>query len=385
MRIFLALHPQGNGSVPGSMTWYNNLYLPLIDLGHDVHFLNLKDFCIQNSVKFKSVEYKEKLSVSIIPLIKKLNDQKKIDFILTYFTRDHITVDALKEMKSIGIPTANFSCNNTHQFYLVEEISKYFTYNLHSEYDASVKFKNAHATPIWFQMAANPNFYFPKKERKFVSDVSFIGSSYAKRLDYIFDLMTNGINIKCYGPNWLINKPNPDLKFFYKELNRIITLSTLIFYSDKFRRYKKSFELNYYDKQTLLRKEYSENLNYPVSDSEMIEIFRTSRINLGFLEVYKETSVGFETKKHLHLREFEVPMAGGLYATNYSNELAEHYVPEKEVITFVNSEELIDKINFYLQNPSMADKIREAGHIRAIKDHTYHERYRQLFDKIKLS
>ena len=39
MRIFLVLHPSGNNAVPGSMTWYRNLYEPLLDLGHDVYLM----------------------------------------------------------------------------------------------------------------------------------------------------------------------------------------------------------------------------------------------------------------------------------------------------------------------------------------------------------
>ena len=86
----------------------------------------------------------------------------------------------------------------------------------------------------------------------------------------------------------------------------------------------------------------------------------------------------------MHLREFEVPMSGGLYFTNYSDELAEHFEPGREVITFSNEHELLDKVNYFLKHPEQAEKVRNAGHQRALRCHTYQKRFSDLFQTLNL-
>ena len=86
----------------------------------------------------------------------------------------------------------------------------------------------------------------------------------------------------------------------------------------------------------------------------------------------------------MHLREFEAPMCGALYCTGYSDELAEMFEPDQEVLTYRNQHELLDKIRYNLNRPEEANRIRFAGRTRALRDHTYHKRFEQLFLKIGL-
>jgi len=379
MKIFLTLSPSGNSSVPGSNTWINNLYEPLVDLGHEVFFLNI-DACrkIFNSKPGTKI-FKEKFSNFVLSKFKTENNKTRFDLFFSYFTDSHIYPDTIDIIKNLGVPTLNFSCNNTHQFYLTKEIATKFDYNLHSEKNAGEKFKQIGANAIWFQMAANPKYYHPI-DLIFKYDVSFLGSSYGKRPDYIFNLLENKIDVHCFGPNWLINKPHEKIKIIYKEYIRFKDLLNALLSISKQRRYLLSSKIKYYDLQCFLRNKYSENMHYPLHDDCIVKLFNESKINLGFLEVFSNNNdTHLTTNQHLHLREFEIPMSGGLYITNHSDELAEHYEPDKEVLIFRNSYELIDKINFYLNHPKEADNIRKAGLKRALASHTYHKRFQDLF------
>lgn len=382
MRIFLSLKPSGNASVPNSKTWLNNLYEPLLDLGHDVYLVRIDEAASYLNAKNESPLFKEKFSEYILKKVKTEHNKKKFDLFLSYFVDRHIDSAVIEEIKSLGIPTANFSCNNTHQFYLTENIAPHFDFNLHSEKSAGEKFKQIGANPVWFQMAANPRYYHPVNV-KFQYDVSFLGSSYAKRVDYIFNLLENNINVNCFGPNWLINKPNEKLKKIYKEYIRLKDLFNSVFAYSSDKRHKLSSKINNYDLQCLLRKKYKFHMHYPIPDERMVRLFNESKINLGFLEVYSsDNDCHSKTNQHLHLREFEIPMSGGLYITNYSDELAEHYEPDKEVLVFHNNYELVDKIKYYLNNPKEADIIRKAGLKRALGSHTYQKRFQELFNRL---
>ena len=385
MRIFLILSPSGNMSVPGSMTWYYNLYEPLKDLGHDVCFIR-KDR-LSDSIKTKTgtQDYKNKMGQKLFEIFKLEHSKKPFDFFLSYFTDSDVDKDLICEIKKTGVPTANFSCNNTHQFYLTKNIAPFFDYNLHSEKSAKEKFKKIGANPVWFQMAANPKHYYPFETKK-IHDVSFIGACYARRATYVGHLLENNINMHCYGPNWLINKPYPGLKYIYKEYKRYMNILKSTLVPSEKNRFKYTARVYKYDFLVYLRNKYKDFLHYPVSDLQMIKLYSQSKINLGFLEVYRdESNPGVSVMQHLHLREFEIPMSGGLYVTNYSEELAEFYEPDKEVVTFRNEHELLDKIVYFLNNEDKAEIVRKAGYKRALECHTYHRRFDTLFKELKLA
>ncbi len=124
--------------------------------------------------------------------------------------------------------------------------------------------------------------------------------------------------------------------------------------------------------------------NKPLADSKMIEMYSASRINLGFLEVFEGHDAARCRLWHMHLRDFEIPMCGGLYCTDYSEELSEMFEPDKEVITCRGLQERIEKLRHYLGHPGQAKAIRQAGLRRALRDHTYQKRFRDLFRKIGL-
>jgi spore maturation protein CgeB len=62
--------------------------------------------------------------------------------------------------------------------------------------------------------------------------------------------------------------------------------------------------------------------------------------------------------------------------------LAEHFVPDQEVATFSNVEELFEKAHYYLRHPQLAQQIAQRGQARAYRDHTYERRLNELVSKV---
>ena len=81
-------------------------------------------------------------------------------------------------------------------------------------------------------------------------------------------------------------------------------------------------------------------------------------------------------------RDFEVTMSGGLYLCQNNPELSEVYEIGKEILTYRNTEDCYKKISYLLDNPDAADRIRSAGYLRAIRDHTYEKRWSEVFRKL---
>jgi spore maturation protein CgeB len=73
------------------------------------------------------------------------------------------------------------------------------------------------------------------------------------------------------------------------------------------------------------------------------------------------------------------------YLTGHNDEIEECYVIGKEIDTYSDESELIDKTRFYLAKPAAAEMLRAAGYHRALRDHTWKRRFEELFRKTGLN
>lgn len=88
----------------------------------------------------------------------------------------------------------------------------------------------------------------------------------------------------------------------------------------------------------------------------------------------------------VHLRNFEIPMSGGVQFCKYFPELAECFEDGKEIIFYQTDEEMIEKARYYL-NPAREDErmvIRQAARKRAENEHTWFRRFSKAFDYLGL-
>jgi len=374
LRIFEVLESSTNLSIPGNQTWYRNLYEPLIEMQHEVILFTANEGRL--ALVRKDKKLKADFSQKILDSFRKEHAKKPIDLFFAYLMDDMIDPQAIDEVRRYGIPTCNFSCNNIHQFYLIDELSTHFDYNLHAERDARDKFISIGANPIWWPMASNPRYFKPLDLPRLI-DVSFVGANYALRARYIAHLLENRIDVHAYGPGWGGNLRSK-LKRYYLAFKSLIAFSPQS-------RYHASSILSDHDLRLYLRDYYRNNLHPPVSDDELIALYSKSHISLGFLEVYDQHDPSCIITQHLHLREFEAPMSGALYCTGFSDELTEMFEPDKEILIYRNQHELLDKVSYYLNHPEKGEKIRQAGRARALRDHTYHRRFESLFEQLRLN
>jgi spore maturation protein CgeB len=377
MRIFQAIHIATNPSVPGSRTWYRNLYEPLVELGHEVVSFSTEEG--RSAAQRRDAAARAAFSQKLLDAFHREHAQKPFDLFFAYLTDAMIEPGAIEEIRKTGVLTCNFSCNNAHQFYLVEGLSPHFDYNLHSEKDAREKFLSIGANPLWWPMASNPRYFKPVDVPRTIT-VSFVGANYALRARYIAHLLENNVDAHAYGPGWVWGTSSRwrSIAKRYKYL-----LLALVTRSPQTQS-AASAQLADHDFRRTLGVRFPANMHSPVSDEELIALYSRSHISLGFLEVYDRHDPSRPVTQHLHLREFEAPMSGALYCTGYTDELAEMFEPDKEVIIYRNQHELLDKVRYYLTYPQVAEKVRQAGRARALQDHTYQHRFQQLFVALDL-
>lgn len=151
-----------------------------------------------------------------------------------------------------------------------------------------------------------------------------------------------------------------------------------------------------------------------VDMEKMLEIFSFSKINLNFTESpyttargrvnqlakffvkreFGKLKVSFQSpvsslksfigtqRRQIKGRTFEVPACGGFLLTGDADNLRDYYVDGKEIVIFKNKKDMAEKCQYYLQQEEERKKIAQAGYQRTIKEHTYEQRFREIFSKI---
>jgi spore maturation protein CgeB len=377
MRIFQILEASATGAVLGNRTWYRNLYEPLVEMGHDVVLFPAEEG--RRAMQHRDPQRRAAFSQRVREIFRQEHARKPFDLFFAYLMDGMIDPGVLDEIRKIGVPTCNFSCNNVHQFDLVDELSCHFDYNLYSEKAAHVKFAGIGANALWWPMASNPKYFKPVDLPRTIG-VSFVGANYALRARYVRHLLENDVDMHAYGPGWQWGAssrwraPVKRIKFLFMACIGISARA----------KSHASANLADHDLRCDLAARFPSNVHPPVSDDELIALYSKSQICLGFLEVYDQHDASRAVTQHLHLREFEAPMSGALYCTGYTDELAEMFEPDKEVLVYRNQHELLDKVRYYLAHPQAAERIRQAGRARALRDHTYQKRFQDLFGLIGL-
>lgn len=84
----------------------------------------------------------------------------------------------------------------------------------------------------------------------------------------------------------------------------------------------------------------------------------------------------------LNCRAFEIAGAAGLQIMEYRPAIEDCFEPEHEIVTYSSVTELVEKVERLKKDSSLAEKVRLAGHRRALSEHTYQHRIDYIFNKV---
>lgn len=79
-----------------------------------------------------------------------------------------------------------------------------------------------------------------------------------------------------------------------------------------------------------------------------------------------------------NIRLFEATGCGAMLLTDKKKNLGELFVDNKEVVSYTNADDLVDKIRYYTNHPRERDRIAKAGQRRTARDHTYTKRMKEV-------
>jgi spore maturation protein CgeB len=159
-------------------------------------------------------------------------------------------------------------------------------------------------------------------------DVSFVGSMYGYRADWIAALRSSGVAVSCFGHG---------------------------------------------------------TENGVVDAAEIPGIFRLSRVSLNFSGAGHSAGSGGRVDRQIKARTFEVPGAGGFLLTEAAAGLERYFAVDREIATFESPQELVAKTRRYLDQPEARDSLARAGHDRTAAEHTYEKRFSLVLERLRSS
>lgn len=174
----------------------------------------------------------------------------------------------------------------------------------------------------WAASSANLATPLPAAECRY--QVSFIGTAYGNRPQWIASLARAGIKVECFGHGWG---------------------------------------------------------NGTVAASEIPRIVRDSMISLNFADsgmVMRGFVPG--RSRQIKARVFEVPGAGGFLLTESARGLDSFYRIAEEVAVFNGISDLAEKIRHFIAHPEERNRMAMAGYVRTRDEHTYEKRFAKLLE-----
>jgi len=119
--------------------------------------------------------------------------------------------------------------------------------------------------------------------------------------------------------------------------------------------------------------------------SDLRRNFRGSAFNIDYYYIISRSKIVLNHHGSIlpwahNMRLFETTGLGSFLLTDNLPGIDELFEVGKEVETYNNADDCIDKIKYYLSNEDEREKIAKAGHKRALNEHTYEKRIEKLFD-----
>lgn len=235
----------------------------------------------------------------------------------------YIDSNIFKELKNqYGILIINIGMDDRHQFKdNILEMIPCLDLALTAAPECVEWYLKEGCPAIFFPEASDENIYHPMPNLIKRHEVSFIGAKYGIREKLIKALRSAGVQVTTFGGGW-------GTGFL------------------------------------------------PVD--EVPKLFAESKIVLGV------GTIGHCTDFYaLKMRDFDGPMSGSFYITHDNPDLKLLFNVGSEIETYKDIEECVKKIEFYLKEDNLREKIAKAGYERSKSEHTWTLRFKSVFDYLE--
>ena len=163
MRIFHASDSSPNAALASNI-WHRTLYLPIVDLGHDVVKFDFDMRVTMRNLDWAKPpirayieEHRPILEAALVEQVERAHRERPIDLFFSYFYDACCRPHVVEYIKSLGICTVNWYCNASYQLHLVDQISPAYDYCFAPEKFRFPDYRAIGAHPLYVREAGEPD------------------------------------------------------------------------------------------------------------------------------------------------------------------------------------------------------------------------------------
>ncbi|MBF0275147.1 MAG: glycosyltransferase [Nitrospinae bacterium] len=333
----------------GSLTTYNYMVTALKNIGHNVVEMDCSQF--QDSYfKFQKITSKENATNvlrerfvdTISEAIVAKTDDERPNLIIA-MAQAPICTTAFERIKKLNIPVAFWFVEDFNTLPYWKTFAPYYDYFFtiqRGEFFACLDMMKANY--YYLPQACLPSFHREitvsnKEKKELGSNLSFVGAGYFNRRAFFRKLLD--YDFKIWGTEW--DTASPVWKKVQRQGERIDSATTL-------------------------------------------KIFNATKININLHSSTYHKGVN-EHGDFVNPRTFEIAASNNFQLVDYRKYLPELFTLGEEIETFSSSDELKEKINYFLANDDKAEKIALASGKRARLEHSFEERLKEMIAVIVAS
>ena len=330
MKILLACmkHTYGDSSREYSYEYFS-FYLTLKNMGHEVE---LFDYMGEMQILGK------------VAMNKKLLDRvlafRPTVAIFSLYT-DQFEPSVVKKLQDYTKTFCFFHDDNWRVDYS-RYWARYFSYFSTPDVRGQDKYHEVGLlNSIYFPFGCNEHIFY-KQDIPKQYDVSFVGGWHPYREWLIERIRKAGINVQVAGHRW----PNGEI-----------------------------------DQDGMVRLFNESRINLNLSNSASWDVRYLASSPRAFLNRMRSK----KNIEQMKARMFEVSGCGSFQLTYYVEGLANCYDIDREIGVYSDSDDLIEKVQFYLAHAQLRETIAVAGHRRTLEEHTFANRFQRVFRRMGLT
>lgn len=315
--------------------WHGTLLPALHKLGNLYHYdfiadgFEVSQFQPSNS---NAAKFRKKMNERAFFQLKKAHEQHGIDWVFVYAAGKTVGTSFLQRITDeLGIPLISM-CLDDKQSWQGPIVGDQHVGQVDIAPFFDLSWTSARVACLWYSLEGGRAIYLPEgfepttiPQLTFEKDIplSFIGAAYGFRRKVISHLSKNNTKVVTFGAGWKTRS---------------------------------------------------------LSSRDFFEVLARSQLNLGM------GGIGYsEMLTNVKGRDFEVPSTGQcLYITSYNSDLANHFVVGKEIVCYRHLDELVELVNYYLNNSVERQEIIQHAKERAYKEHTWLHRYATILQALNI-
>lgn len=286
--------------------------------------------------KIVEANFVEVTASNVVEAIK----EKPID-ILIVLAQGVITQNTLKQIKELGVITVLWFVEDYVRFTYWKHVAQYYDFVFTIQKgDCIDEIKKAGAGYVsYLPVACDPSIHkkislTKEEQERWGSPISFVGAGYHNRQQFFASMCE--LPFKIWGTEWPTCKPFDQM---VQEEGRRLT------------------------------------------PAEYIKIFNASKININLHSSTEKDGVDPDGD-FVNPRTVELASSEAFQLVDKRSLLSEMFEDGKEVVTFTSRDDLLQKIDYYLHHEDERQKIIQNAKARALKDHTYANRVKEILATI---